>query len=124
MDTNTILTVFLGICAVISAGGGAFSYLYKAKKKIAEPDELRDSRITNCEKRLDDNDQKIKDVYAFLKSDKRRIESLEGELKAANAVQMQCLLALLKHARNPADTTDVDSATRTLEQYMINRDAR
>ena len=124
MDGNFILSIFLGTCAAVSSIGNAVSYIYKAKKKIGEPDEMRNARIGECEKRLDNHDKKFDKIDSYLQNDNARIEDLENNLKAANAVQMTCLLALLKHAKNPNDTVEIDKATSTLEEYMIKRDSR
>ena len=48
MDINTALTVFLGLCAAITAIGSAATYIGKAKNKITEPDKKQDERIQKC----------------------------------------------------------------------------
>ncbi len=122
MDINTALTVFLGLCAAITAIGSAATYIGKAKSKITEPDKKQDERIQKCEDRIRDLDGQIGELREYLKKDKNKIEELEKALKSANVIQLKCLLALLKNAKDPHDTADIDKATAALEQYMIERD--
>ena len=122
MDINTALTVFLGLCAAITAIGSAATYIGKAKSKITEPDKKQDERIQKCEDRIRELDGQIGELREYLKNDKNKIEELENALKSANAIQLKCLLALLKNAKDPHDTADIDTATAALEKYMIERD--
>lgn len=121
MDINTALTVFLGLCAAITAIGSAATYIGKAKNKITEPDKKQDERIQKCEDRIRELDGQIGKLREYLKDDKSKIEELEKALKSANAIQLQCLLALLKNAKDPHNTADIDKATAALESYMIER---
>ena len=107
MDINTALTVFLGLCAAITAIGSAATYIGKAKSKITEPDKKQDERIQKCEDRIRDLDGQIGELREYLKKDKNKIEELEKALK---------------NAKDPHDTADIDKATAALEQYMIERD--
>lgn len=119
MDINTVLTVFLGLCAAITAIGSAATYIGKAKNKITEPDKKQDERIQKCEDRIGELQGRIEKLREYLNNDKSKIEELEKALKRANAIQLQCLLALLKNAKDPHDTEDIDKATEALEKYMI-----
>ena len=82
MDINTALTVFLGLCAAITAIGSAATYIGKAKSKITEPDKKQDERIQKCEDRIRDLDGQIGELREYLKKDKNKIEELEKALKS------------------------------------------
>ena len=73
MDINTALTVFLGLCAAITAIGSAATYIGKATSKITEPDKKQDERIQKCEDRIRDLDGQIGELREYLKKDKNKI---------------------------------------------------
>ena len=107
---SQLIALILGICAAISAIGGAVAWIAKGVSKAREPEKKQDERITDLERRMAKHDE-------FLDRDKERLEAME----AGNRVTQRAILALLAHGIDGNDIDAMKEAKKDLQEYLIKR---
>lgn len=105
-----LITLLLGVCAAITAVGGAVAWIAKGVSKAKEPEKRQDERITELERRMAKHDE-------FLDRDKERLEAME----AGNRVTQRAILALLAHGIDGNDIDAMKEAKKDLQEYLIKR---
>lgn len=105
-----LIALFLGVCAVISAAGGAVAWIAKGVSKARAPEKRQDERITELERRVAKHDE-------FLDRDKERLEAIEE----GNRVTQRAILALLAHGIDGNDIDALRAAKTELQDYLIKR---
>lgn len=105
-----LITLFLGICAAITAVGSAVAWIAKGVSKARAPEKRQDERITDLERRVAKHDE-------FLDRDKERLEMIE----AGSRVTQRAILALLAHGIDGNDIDALRAAKSELQDYLIKR---
>lgn len=105
-----LITLLLGLCAAITAVGGAVAWIAKGVSKAKEPEKKQNERITDLERRLAKHDE-------FLDRDKERLEMIEE----GNRVTQRAILALLAHGIDGNDIDALRAAKTELQDYLIKR---
>lgn len=105
-----LITLILGVCAAITAVGGAVAWIAKGVSKAREPEKRQDERITALERRVAKHDE-------FLDRDKERLEAIEE----GNRVTQRAILALLAHGIDGNDIDALRAAKTELQDYLIKR---
>lgn len=109
-NATLIFGGLLALCGVVSAVGGAVSYIAKAIKAARSPNAEQDKRLEKIEKDLER-------VHGFLDNDKKRLDKLEE----GNRVTQRALLALLGHGIDGNNQKQMLAAKEDLESHLINR---
>ena len=103
---ESIISIAAGITAICVC----VSWLYKGAKKVQDPVNKNEERITAIEARLAKHDE-------MLDADNRRLKAIEGE----NRIIMKALLALLSHGIDGNDVDGMRLARDELQKYLIER---
>ena len=106
-----LVTGILFICTAIITVSTVLTVMIKAVQKVKEPEETQNERISSLESEVD----KIKQ---FLNNDNKRLI----ELEKGNRVTQQALLALLSHAINGNNETELKNAKDKLQNYLIGKE--
>lgn len=112
METVVTFTVaqIVAACTAFSAFCLAVNWIIKGIRKMREPGDRQDDRLTRLESRVARHDE-------LLDKDKRRIEVLEE----GNRVTQQALLALLGHGIDGNNVEQMQIAKDSLQKYLIER---
>ena len=111
-DTQVVISfkAVLIICGAIMTIGGATVYIIKIIKKIKQPEETQNQKITNLENR-------VTVLEGYSKSVNDRIKVMEEGMK----VTQQALLAIMSYEINGNDIDKLKQAKDDLEEYLIKR---
>ncbi len=107
---ESFVAVLLGICALIASISGACAAVVKFWRY--------------AHKDTEQNTQDINEVHAWLSSDKRRIESLEGrqeEAERINKLQLKALFTLLGHEIDGNHTNQLAAVRDEINNYLIEK---
>lgn len=100
---NELWQIFLAMCGSIVTIGGAGVVIYKLYKRAKQPDNERDKKMNEHEKKLENCTQ--------------RLDSVEGGM----AVLMKSNLAIMNHLIDGNHLDDLKKATDDLQEYLINK---
>lgn len=115
--TETVITftmkqlfAFVGtFCGLVVSISAAMGVLFKAIKKIKQPNTIQDSRIQALENRADATEK-------MLDNDNKRLTRLEDE----GRLTLRAVLALLKHGINGNDTQAMKDSMTDIEYFLVN----
>lgn len=105
-----LVTMYMGFCGAIVAGGGAFAIIYKIINKAKEPNVIQNKRLNEIEKRLKRHDE-------LLDNDNKRLNHMEE----GNKIILRALNALLRHGIDGNDINGMKEVHKDLESYLINK---
>ena len=108
---SDIVQIISWVCGAIITLSATITILIQIFKKLRQPEQTQNDRITTLEKKVERHDQ------LFDKDNKRLIE-----LEKGNRVTQQALLALLSHAINGTNETELKEAKAKLESYLIGKE--
>lgn len=114
---SQIVSVILAVCAGIATVGGAACWVYKAIKKVQEPNAKQDERIAMLEGRIAELEERINRHDELFANDKRSIEAVMD----GSRVTQRAILALLEHGINGNNKVQMETAKHELEKYLIER---
>lgn len=100
----------LALCSAIVVISGAVHVIMDVICKMSAPVKLQNSRLDNIEMRLEKHDE-------LLRKDLERFE----ELEEGTRVTQRAILALLSHAIDGNDVTELKDAKKELQEYLIKR---
>lgn len=107
---NEVVELLLWMCTAIVSVAAAVAVIVKARQKAKEPEKKQDERI----QALEDEMAKFRQ---FFDNDNKRLV----ELEKGNRVTQRALLALLSHAINGNNDTELKDAEKMLRNYLIGR---
>lgn len=112
-----LLALILGICGAIVTISAAISVITKAIEKAKAPEREQNARLDDHEKRLNAHDEIIETFRTYFANDDRRFKAIEK----SNKITQSALLALMKHALNDGDISNLKNAEKQLEDYLIEK---
>lgn len=105
-----LVTMYMGFCGAIVAGGGAFAIIYKIINKAKEPNAIQNKRLDEIEKKLEDHAE-------YLNRDNKRL----GRIEEGDKIILRALNALLRHGIDGNDINGMKEVHKDLESYLINK---
>lgn len=106
-----VMELILFMCGAIVSFSAAITIVAKVIQKIKEPEQSQNEKILALEKKVERFEQ------LFDNDNKRLIE-----LEKGNRVTQQALLALLSHALNGNNETELKDAKDKLQKYLIGKE--
>lgn len=108
MDTfNFIICISAGILTILNL----IDKLIMASNKAKEPMESIERRLSELERKTDEEYKKILDGY-----DKRI-----ADIETSNKKTMKAILALLKHSIDGNNKSALEEATKDLSDYLVEK---
>lgn len=107
---STILGVILSLWAIVQM-------ISKILEMVRKPERDQNKKIIELEKRVESLENMDTKILTFLKNDNSRIENI---FKGNNVTQ-KALLALLSHAIDGNNESQLIEARNTLQDYLIHR---
>ncbi len=114
---SQLLAVLLSLCAAIVSISAASAVIARVVESVKKPNKKQNARLDEHENRLNGVDKKLEAHELFFSKDKARLEAIEE----SNRVTQKALLALLAHAIDGNNTTQLKDAKDGLETYLLNR---
>ncbi len=108
----SLMAGILAVCAGISCIAAAVGWVIKGINAAKRPREEIESRISACEKAIEEHNR-------FFNNDKQRLESIED----GNRVTQKAILALLSHGIDGNDVDAMRTARDELQDFLINQHA-
>ena len=105
-----VIQLISWVCGAIITLSTTITILNKKIKKLKQPEQTQNDRIAVLEKKVERFEQ------LFDNDNKRLIE-----LEKGNRVTQQALLALLSHAINGNNETELKEAEKRLRNYLIGK---
>lgn len=110
LTPSDLISIFLGMCAMLTATAGAVGVIVAIVNKVKTPNRMQNER-------LDKHEEWLKKHDAMLDNDNKRLNNLEK----SGTITMKALLALLKHGIDGNDVAEMKKVKDELEQYLIDR---
>lgn len=110
LTPHDLFNIILAVCGAIITIAAASGIIINFIKRFKEPEYNQNARISNIESRLEKIDR-------ALYIDKQRLDRIEY----GTSYQIEALLALLEHAINPNDLTNVKAAKKNIERYLLDK---
>ena len=119
----------LAVAAAVNTLGSAVEKFIKARNAVKAPNEAQDARLAALEEwkkemadanlpaRVDALDGWRTKAEAMLTNDKKELQAIHDGLRVNNLVQ----LALLDHALNGNNITQMQDAKDALQKYLANK---
>lgn len=117
VSPSEIVGMLLGLCAALGTLSVGITSVTKFLKWKNRPNEDQNKRLDEHDERFKKIDLKFEDYDRFLANDKNRIDAIEESGKYTQ----KALLALLGHAIDGNNTTQMVDARDSLQNYLINR---
>ena len=112
-----LIALILGVCGAIITIATAIGVITKALEKAKAPEREQNARLDDHEKRLNAHDEIIETFRTYFANDDRRFKAIEK----SNKITQSALLALMKHALNDGDISNLKNAEKQLEDYLIEK---
>ena len=112
-----LIALILSVCAAIVTISAAIGVIAKALDKAKAPEREQNARLDDHEKRLNAHDEIIETFRTYFANDDRRFKAIEK----SNKITQSALLALMKHALNDGDISNLKNAEKQLEDYLIEK---
>ena len=112
-----LIALVLAICGAIVTIAAAIGVITKALEKAKAPEREQNARLDDHEKRLNAHDEIIETFRTYFANDDRRFKAIEK----SNKITQSALLALMKHALNDGDISNLKNAEKQLEDYLIEK---
>ncbi len=117
VSPSEVIGILLGVCGALGTISVGVTAITKFLKWKNQPNEDQNKRLDEHEERLDKIDLKFNDYDKFFANDKLRIDAIEE----SGRYTQKALLALLGHAIDGNNTTQMEDARDSLQNYLINR---
>lgn len=118
---SQLFALILGVCGAIitisAAIGVITGVITKVIEKAKAPERKQDERLDAHEKRLNAHDEIIETFRTYFANDDKRFKAIEK----SNKITQSALLALMKHALNDGDISNLKTAEKQLEDYLIEK---
>ena len=101
-----LIALILGVCGAIITIATAIGVITKALEKAKAPEREQNARLDDHEKRLNAHDEIIETFRTYFANDDRRFKAIEK----SNKITQSALLALMKHALNDGDISNLKNA--------------
>lgn len=108
-----VVGAILALATAVNTLGSAFEKISKARQAAQAPNKAQDGRLADLERRMGD-------VERMLGNDKHSLDKINAGLEASFQVQ----LALLDHALNGNNVTQMQTARDGLYDYLTHPDKR
>lgn len=112
-----VVSMVMMICGAITAVAAAAGVVAKVLERMKKPNQTQNDRLDMHEKHLSAIDAKFADYDRYFAADKKRLDSSEE----SNRVTQKALLALLTHAINGNNITELRDAENELREYLVKR---
>lgn len=114
---SQLFALILGVCGAIITISAAIGVIAKVIEKAKAPERKQDERLDAHEKRLNAHDEIIETFRTYFANDDKRFKAIEK----SNKITQSALLALMKHALNDGDISNLKTAEKQLEDYLIEK---
>lgn len=102
------------VCTVFVTVSTAFNWVLQWRVKLKEPNSLQDKTLNEHEQRISENEQTLIRYGEYLTKDKKRFK----ELEEGSRVTQEAILALLSHALDGNNITDLTTSKARLHDYL------
>ena len=110
LNPTELIAIVLAVAGAISTLGAAANWLVKLIQVLKAPNAEQDKRLALLEKHM-------KEVDAFLETDKERLDAVDESTR----VTQRALLALLAHGIDGNHQKQMEDAKVELELYLIKK---
>lgn len=111
---NDIINLVLKICAAIAAISVAINWIIQWVQRAKRPNSLQNALLSEHEKRIAQHDDMLKKHEKYLTQDKKRFD----EIERGNRVTQEAILALLSHALDGNNLSDLKTSRDHLHDYL------
>ncbi len=127
MDHSIVITphelfnVILALCGAVVTISAAITVVVKAVEKAKAPNKLQDERIRALEESVQIINDRLKLGNKRFETDAGRVDSIEHNMKVSNKVIIESLQALMSHAIDGNNISELKEAKKGLDEYLINK---
>jgi hypothetical protein len=114
LTPRDIIDLVLKICAAIAAVSVAINWIIQWVQRAKKPNALQDALLSEHEKRIAQHDDMLKKHEEYLTRDKKRFE----EIERGNRLTQEAILALLSHALDGNNLSDLETSRDHLHDYL------
>lgn len=114
LSPQDIINLVLKICAAIAAVSVAINWIIQWVQRAKRPNDLQNALLSEHEKRIAQHDDMLKKHEEYLTRDKKRFE----EIERGNRVTQEAILALLSHALDGNNLSDLETSRDHLHDYL------